>query len=88
MGYTGLCTGCKKNTTQYLSFVKGPFTLSVRVNAAMILGLLLSLKTMESLKKSGVTAFLLIRSVSLASSRHCCGVDAGAQCKWALATTY
>ena len=58
-------------------------------NSAMMLAILFSLKTMESLENglqphSGATPLFSMRTVLLALSQRCCIIDADARCKWAL----
>ena len=68
---------------------KGPFTLSVSVNAAMTLSILFLLKTMGSLQNGveihfQVTTLLSMITELLASSQSCHTIDADAWYKWAL----
>ena len=68
---------------------KGPFIPSVSVNAAMMLAILSSLKTVESLENglqthSGAIPLISRRRESQASSQSCRSVDADAWCKRAL----
>ena len=72
--------------------INGPFTPNVCVNAGdnsvMMLIILFSLKTMESLQNvfasySGATPFFSMRAESLASWRSCRSIDADTRCKQA-----
>ena len=61
---------------------KGPFTLSISTNAAMMLVILLSLKTMEALLIGVTTHFRVTPLISMRTvSQNCRNVDADAQCK-------
>ena len=67
----------------YASISKGPFTLSVSVNAVMMLAILLSLKTMELFQNRVTTHFkvppLFSMTAVLLVLLQCChgvGVDA------------
>ena len=67
---------CKKGKGQH----KGPFTPSARVNSAMTIATLFSLKTMELPENglqsiSGATPLFSMTVVSLTSSQDCRSVD-------------
>ena len=71
--------------------LKGPFTPSVSVKAAMTLAIPFSLKTMESLQNAVATYFqvtplISMRIKSLVSSQSCRSLDADVWCKRALRT--
>ena len=72
-----------------IQLCKGTFTPSVSVNAAMMLAILLSFKTVESLHNGVATHFQVtplfsMRTELLALSQSCSSVDANVWCKRAL----
>ena len=69
-----------------LNLTYGSFTLSVSVDAAMTLVILVWLKTMQS--HSEVISLFSMRTGLLVSSQNCRSVDADAWCKRALTESF